>query len=177
MSESQKSGKSIKDIFDGLGYKKPADYIALIAGIYGLIWLLADFINGMVNGAGFLPAGVDTMLGIDVLGNFLPGFGGIWLVNLMLFGMIAAFPLIAKICVSLNNKIKILPSLDQGTSRRLVLYIAWWILIVILFVNQVFYSARIPLTLDVSSVWLYDIVFILVTLVVLQDIIPGLKSK
>ena len=172
MSESQKSGKSIKDIFDGLGYKKPADYIALIAGIYGLIWLLADFINGMANG------GLDTMLGVDVpLYGFIPGFGGIWLIDLMLFGMIAAFPLIAKICVSLNNKIKILPSLDQETSRRLVLYIAWWILIVILFVNQVFYSARIPLTLDVSSVWLYDIVFILVTLVVLQDIIPGLKSK
>ncbi|MBN1216717.1 MAG: hypothetical protein JXA99_14920 [Candidatus Lokiarchaeota archaeon] len=174
---AEKSG-SFKDLLAKWGYKKVADFIALIAGAYGLILLLVDFIMAATSAAGF----ANAIYGYDVGTVHVVGLGGRMLVDLIVFSCIAFFPLMSKITLAMNNKIKIVPGLEKETAKRNTLYIAWVILLAILFINGLFYSYYIKLYTELltpwlSSVWYYGIVFILLTLVILQDVIPGMNKE
>ncbi|MBY8982974.1 MAG: hypothetical protein KGD57_08500 [Candidatus Lokiarchaeota archaeon] len=166
--KSEKSGKSIKDMMGNLGYKKVADYIALIAGLFLFIVLLVDLGAGLMNyNALTWPFGWNY-------------FWGVWLVNLMLVGMIALFPIVARISIKINAKIKIMPEIDEEASKRMVLFIAWLIIDVLLLINCVFWQDKailLSMQAQLHQTVLYGIEFILLTLVVLQDIIPGMNKE
>ncbi|MBY9006397.1 MAG: hypothetical protein KGD63_06535 [Candidatus Lokiarchaeota archaeon] len=162
---AEKSGKSAKGMINNLGYKTVGDLVALILGLFLLLILLIDFGSALSN--------------YDATYIWSLNWG-VWTVLLMLVLSILLFPIIGKVSKKINSKIKLMPEVDEETSKRMVLFIAWIICTILLLINCVFWEDRLPVLImypQYHQFYFVGIAFIGLTLVILQDVIPGLNKE
>ncbi len=174
---AEKSGKSGLDIFKKLGYKTVADMVCLIWGLFLFIILLIDFLTAMINGLDYVILGVPVSIAPADVWNM---HWGIWTVLLIFVGMVAIAPTIAKISTKLNTKLKLMPEVDVETSKRMILFMAWLISVIMLLINNVFWEDNLSVLVmsrQFHQFYFFGISFILLTLVILQDIIKIMKKE
>ncbi|TXT62468.1 MAG: membrane protein of unknown function [Promethearchaeota archaeon] len=145
----KKEGKSfdqeLRDRFGKWGYTTIFDIIVFIAGIYGLVWFLIDFIADLI--------------GIITIGVVL-----YWIITIIVLIMIIFFPFMSKLFVKMNNKWSKMPLSFIDTQQKMaefILFIDWWSVLIFWWVGTVFL---------LHAFWYWGIVWILLTIALFREV-------